>query len=576
MAIDLSEGALTVLKKRYLAKDERGEVVETPEEMLRRVAANVAGAEVLYDGKADLKGCEEAFFAVTSSLRFLPNSPTLMNAGRRLQQLAACFVLPVGDSLDEIFSAVKDTAIIHQSGGGTGFSFSHLRPANDIVGSTGGVASGPVSFMRVFDAATEAIKQGGTRRGANMGVLRVDHPDIMAFITVKDDPKEFANFNLSVAVTDGFMEALEKDEDYELINPRTKKAVGRKSAGEVFKAIVKSAWKGGEPGVLFIDRINSANPTPHIGVIEATNPCGEQPLLNYEPCNLGSINLKAMLGRGSSGWEVDYKRLEETVRIGVRFLDNIIDISRYPTAAIDAMAKGNRKIGLGVMGFADLLIRLRIPYGSEESFQVGTDLMRFISKLAWDESARLAALRGPFPNIKGSVFDKPGTQAVRNATTTTIAPTGTLSIIANCSSGIEPVFSLSYLRQVLDGVKIPELNPLLEEVSRDEGFFTPGLIDFIAQGGSIGDRDDVPDEIKGVFTTAFDISTEAHVRMQSVFQKYTDNAVSKTINLAPGSTPDDVSKAYLLAYRLGCKGVTVYRSGTRSAQVLTCRDTPYC
>lgn len=576
MAIDLSEGALRVLKKRYLVKDERGEPIETPEEMFRRVAANVAGAEVLYNGEAEIEGYEEAFFAVTSSLRFLPNSPTLMNAGRRLQQLAACFVLPVGDSLDEIFAAVKDTAIIHQSGGGTGFSFSHLRPANDIVGSTGGVASGPVSFMRVFDAATEAIKQGGTRRGANMGVLRVDHPDIMAFITVKDDPEEFANFNLSVAVTDGFMEALEKGEEYELINPRTNKAAGRKSAREVFKAIVESAWKGGEPGVLFIDTINSANPTPHIGVIEATNPCGEQPLLNYEPCNLGSINLKEMLGRGAGGWEVDYKRLEETVRIGVRFLDNVIDISRYPTTAIDAMAKGNRKIGLGVMGFADLLIRLRIPYGSEEGLQLGTDLMRFISKLAWDESARLAALRGPFPNIKGSVFDKPGTAAVRNATTTTIAPTGTLSIIAGCSSGIEPVFSLSYLRQVLDGVKIPELNPLLEEVSRDEGFFTPGLIDFIARGGSIGDRDDVPDAIKEVFTTALDISAEAHVRMQSVFQKHTDNAVSKTINLAPGSTPDDVSKAYLLAYRLGCKGVTVYRSGTRSAQVLTCRNTPCC
>ena len=569
----LSPGALTVLERRYLKKDQSGALLETPEDMWRRVGKNIAEAENLYGGGA--ARYEQEFFRMMSSLEFLPNSPTLMNAGRRLQQLAACFVLPVEDSLDSIFESVKETAIIHQSGGGTGFSFSRLRPSNDIVGSTGGVASGPVSFMRVFNAATEAIKQGGTRRGANMGVLRVDHPDIVSFIKAKEDPKELVNFNISVAVTDLFMDAVEKGGDYELVNPRTGKASGKMNAKEVFAMIVEAAWKSGEPGVLFIDRINRANPTPHVGEFEATNPCGEQPLLGYEPCNLGSINLSRFVLRGP-GRSIDRVALEKTVRLGVRFLDNVIDMSRYPVESIDRLAKGNRKIGLGVMGFADLLVRLRIRYGSPESLETAEDLMGFISRTAWDESRRLAEQRGPFPNIKGSVFDRPGTAPVRNATTTTVAPTGTLSIIAGCSSGIEPFYSLSYTRQVLNGVQIPELNPLVREVATEEGCFSEDLIEFIKNGGDIKERADVPEKVRALFVTAFDIGPEEHIKMQAAFQKHTDNAVSKTINLAPESSKDDVAKAYLLAYSLGCKGVTVYRSGTRAEQVLTCKSPLYC
>ncbi|MBI5492738.1 MAG: adenosylcobalamin-dependent ribonucleoside-diphosphate reductase [Deltaproteobacteria bacterium] len=575
MALNLSSGALIVLQRRYLKKDEQGNVIETPDEMFRRVAGNIAGAEGLYD-RSLVKKYGEEFYGLLSRLEFLPNSPTLMNAGRRLQQLAACFVLPVGDSLDSIFDSVKNTAIIHQSGGGTGFSFSRLRPSTDIVSSTGGTASGPVSFMRVFNAATEAIKQGGTRRGANMGILRVDHPDIISFITVKDDPAEFVNFNLSVAVTDSFMEALEKGSDYPLINPRTGKAAGYMSAREVFDRIVESAWKSGEPGVIFIDRINKANPTPHIGSFEATNPCGEQPLLDYEPCNLGSINLGKILKRGAKGWEIDKDKLEYTVRLAVRFLDDVIDMSKYPTREIDAMAKANRKIGLGVMGFADMLVRLREPYAGERSFGIAEEVMGLISRIGRDESRRLAEAKGPFPNIKGSVFDRPGVRPVRNSTVTTIAPTGTLSIIAGCSSGIEPFYSLSYTRQVLNGVKIPEVNPLVAEVAGEEGFYSDNLVDFITRGGEIRERKDVPARIKDIFVTAFDVPPEGHIRMQAAFQKHTDNAVSKTINLPPGALPDDVKQAYLLAYRLGCKGVTVYRSGTRAEQVLTCKSPLYC
>lgn len=573
MELFLSPGAVTVLERRYLKKDRSGVLIETPEDMFRRVAKNIAEAENLYGKEASKY--EEAFLRIISSLEFLPNSPTLMNAGRRLQQLAACFVLPVEDSLDSIFESVKETAIIHQSGGGTGFSFSRLRPSNDIVGSTGGVASGPVSFMRVFNAATEAIKQGGTRRGANMGVLRVDHPDIISFITAKEDPGELVNFNISVAVTDRFMDAVEKGGDYELVNPRTGKATGTMRAKEVFDRIVESAWKSGEPGVLFIDRINRDNPTPHLGDFEATNPCGEQPLLGYEPCNLGSINLSGFI-KGGTKREIDLSRLEQTVRLGVRFLDNVIDMSRYPVEDIDRLAKGNRKIGLGVMGFADLLVRLRVRYGSAGSFKIAEDLMGFISRTAWDESRRLASVRGPFPNIKGSVFDRPGIAPVRNATTTTVAPTGTLSIIAGCSSGIEPFYSLSYTRQVLNGVNIPELNPLVREVALEEGCFSEELIEFIKDGGDMKERTDVPQKLRELFVTAFDIGPEEHIRMQAAFQKHSDNAVSKTINMAPGAAREDVAKAYLLAYRLGCKGVTVYRSGTRAEQVLTCKSPLYC
>jgi ribonucleoside-diphosphate reductase alpha chain len=576
MEIKLSPNALTVLEKRYLKKDARGKVIETPEGLFQRVAANIAEAEKLYDKKADCKAFEERFFEAMASMEFLPNSPTLMNAGRRLQQLAACFVLPVFDSLDSIFESVKNTAIIHQSGGGTGFSFSRLRPSDDIVGSTGGVASGPVSFMRVFNAATEAIKQGGTRRGANMGVLRVDHPDIMSFITAKEDPREFINFNISVALTDSFMEALEKDGEYDLVNPRTGETAGRKRAKEVFDLIVECAWASGEPGVLFIDRINEKHPTPHIGEIEATNPCGEQPLLAYEPCNLGSINLGKMVKKTAGGYDIDYRKLDKTVRMGIRFLDDVIDMNRYPVPDIEVMAKGNRKVGLGVMGFADMLVRLKIPYAGEKSFKVAEGLMQFIKESAWETSRELAAERGPFPNIKGSIFDKSGVRPVRNTTTTTIAPTGTLSIIAGCSSGIEPFFSLSYTRQILGGLELPELNPLLKEVAEEEGFFSEELMDYVSKGGPLDERADVPEEVKKIFVTAFEISPENHIRMQAAFQKHTDNAVSKTINLPQGATPEDVRRAYLLAHELGCKGVTVYRSGTRPGQVLTCNSTLYC
>lgn len=576
MPVKLTPGAMTVLERRYLKKDEKGRVVETPDEMMRRVAANVATAEPLFVNKKTQRELEEEFFNLMASLEFLPNSPTLMNAGRRLQQLAACFVLPVEDSLESIFTSVKNTALIHQSGGGTGFSFSRLRPASDIVSSTGGLASGPVSFMRVFNATTEAITQGGTRRGANMGILRVDHPDIVSFITVKDDPGEFVNFNLSVAVTDAFMKALDEGGEYALINPRTGLETGKMSAREVFDRIAGSAWRSGEPGIVFIDRINNANPTPQIGAFEATNPCGEQPLLPYEPCNLGSMNLGRMVREESGRWALDWDKLGKTVRLCVRFLDDVIEVSRYPTPEIDAMAKANRKIGLGVMGFADLLVRLRVRYASPESFELAEKMMGFISATAWEASRALASERGPFPNIKGSVFDKPGISAVRNATVTTVAPTGTLSIIAGCSSGIEPFFSLSYTRQVLNGVRIPEVNPLVEEVAKEEGFYNESLVEHIAAGGDIRDRDEVPEGIKEIFVTAYDIPPDGHIRMQAAFQKYTDNAVSKTINLPPEATVEDVRQSYLLAWRLGCKGITVYRSGTRAEQVLTCKNPLYC
>jgi len=598
MAVDLTQNAIVVLQRRYLKKDEKGRIIETPEEMFRRVSQNIAKAEAIYNLKADIKKIENDFFEAMTNLEFLPNSPTMMNAGRRLQQLAACFVLPVEDSLESIFDAVKETAIIHQSGGGTGFAFSRLRPKDDIVGSTSGAASGPVSFMKVFNMATEVIKQGGTRRGANMGVLKVDHPDIVDFITVKNNPEELVNFNISVAVTDAFMEAREQGKEYPLINPRTKEITRHANAREVFDLIVESAWKSGEPGILFIDRINKANPTPQLGDMDATNPCGEQPLLPYEPCNLGSINLSKMVketvirdrypvsdtakntdtehGHGQRFYEIDYKKLEKTVRLGVRFLDNVIDMNKYPLPAIERMAKGNRKIGLGVMGFADMLVKMKVPYNSENALRIGEGLMQFIKSVAWETSRELAEERGVFPNIQDSIFDKPGIKPVRNATTTTVAPTGTLSIIAGCSSGIEPIYSLSYTRQVLNGLQLPELHPLLPEVAKQEDFYSDELMDYIAKGGALNQRRGVPEIIKKIFVTAFQIPPESHVKMQAVFQKHTDNAVSKTINFPPEATPEDVKKAYLLAYQLGCKGITVYRSGTRAEQVLTCKSTLYC
>ncbi len=576
MAIVLSQNALTVLQKRYLKKDEYGHIIETPEDMFRRVASTISKAERIYDPRADVKRVETEFLETMSNLEFLPNSPTLMNAGRKLNQLSACFVIPVEDSLNSIFEAVKHTALIHQSGGGTGFSFSNLRPSDDMVGSTGGIASGPVSFMKVFNVATEVIKQGGTRRGANMGVLRVDHPDIVIFITAKTPPGELTNFNISAALTDAFMDALGNDGEYPLINPRTKKIVGYKRAVEVFNLIVESAWRSGEPGILFIDRINRANPTPQLGKISATNPCGEQPLLPYESCNLGSINLMKVLRKKEGRWEINYKKLGSLVRLGVRFLDNVIDMNKYPLPEIETITKGNRKIGLGIMGFADMLVRLRVPYYSDKALEIGEGIMEFINSAAWEASMELAKERGAFPNLKGSVFDEESRKPVRNSTTTTIAPTGTLSIIAGCSSGIEPLYSLSYTRQVLNGTQLPELDPIFQEVAREEGFYSDELMNYVASGGKLSERRDVPDYINKIFTTAFQILPEDHIKIQAAFQKHTDNAVSKTINFSNKATSEDVRKAYLLAYKLGCKGVAVYRSGTREQQVLTCNNTLYC
>jgi ribonucleoside-diphosphate reductase alpha chain len=572
----LTSNALTVLSRRYLKKDEQGRVVESPEEMFRRVANNIAQADLTYNGHASIQKTEDEFFHILTSLEFLPNSPTLMNAGRPLQQLAACFVLPVEDSLESIFDGVKNTALIHQSGGGTGFSFSKLRPKDDTVRTTGGAASGPVSFMRVFNMATEVIKQGGTRRGANMGILRVDHPDILEFISAKVENKELSNFNMSVALTEDFMRAVDAGGDLPLVNPHNQQVVRTLKARGVFDAIVEMAWKTGDPGVVFIDRINRDNPTPHLGEIESTNPCGEQPLLPYEPCNLGSINLLLMLKESRDGYEVDWSKLEQTVRTAVHFLDNVIDMSRYPLDQIDRMAKGNRKIGLGVMGFADMLIRLGIPYDSEKAVHTGEQIMQFIKEKGWQRSEELARERGVFPNFAGSRYDQEHGPKLRNATVTTVAPTGTLAIIAGCSSGIEPLFALSFNRHVLGDVDLPELYDHFIETAKQQGFYTDRLLMRVTSGESIQRMAEVPQGVKRLFVTAFDIAPEWHVRMQAAFQRHTDNAVSKTINFPPQATKEDVRQAFLLAYQEGVKGITIFRSGSKSEQVLTCADPLYC
>ena len=565
----LSENARTVLKRRYLRKDRQGKVIETPEQMFKRVARHIARAEKKFGGDAEkIKQTEALFHRLMTDFRFLPNSPTLMNAGRRLGQLAACFVLPVEDSMEGIFGALRNAALIHKSGGGTGFAFSRLRPKNSTVGTTGGVASGPVSFMKIFNTATEQVKQGGTRRGANMAILRVDHPDIMEFIYSKRDSHELNNFNISVGVTDSFMKAVSEKSDYDLIDPRNQELVGSLNASEVYHILVKQAWKNGDPGILFLDRVNRDNPTPALGEIESTNPCGEQPLLPMEACNLGSINLAKFVIENGDGPVVDYEGLKETVELCVRFLDNTIEMSKYPLPEITEMVHGNRKIGLGVMGFADMLYQLKIPYNSEEALETAERVMGFVQESAHEASQNLAEERGVFNNYDQSIFKKQGIK-YRNATTTTIAPTGTLSIIAECSSGIEPLFALSFVRNVMDNDKLLEVNPCFEKVARESGFYSPELMDTIAKQGSIQNIKEIPEEVRKVFVTAHDVSPEWHIRMQAAFQKYTDNAVSKTVNLPHDATVGDVRKVYDLAYDLQCKGVTIYRDGSKENQVLS-------
>ncbi|RLG99229.1 ribonucleotide-diphosphate reductase subunit alpha [Candidatus Bathyarchaeota archaeon] len=557
----LTVNALEVLRQRYLLKNEEGEIIETPAQMFMRVAKAIARVDRKYG--EDPRKSQEKFYGMMARLEFLPNSPTLFNAGTRLGQLAACFVLPVEDSLKSIFKAVMDMALIEQSGGGVGFDFSKLRPKGDLVKSTKGVASGPVSFMRVFDVATDVIKAGGKRRGAMMGVLRVDHPDIIEFITAKQKPGVLSNFNISVAIPDEFMEKVEKNEDYWLINPRNKEKVKKLKAREVWNLIAESAWKSGDPGVIFIDEVNRHNPTPELGRIEATNPCGEQPLLPYESCNLGSINLSRMVEDGKINW----KKLRETVRNAVHFLDNVIDANKFPLREIERMTKANRKIGLGVMGFADMLIKLGIPYNSEKALSLAEKIMKFISGEARKKSVELGEERGSFPNFDKSIWkDKYST--MRNATVTTIAPTGSISIIAGCSSGIEPLFAISFIRNVLGGKRLFEINPLFELVAKERGFYSAKLFEEVAKTGSIQKIDGIPEDVKKVFVTALDISPEWHVRMQAAFQKYTDNAVSKTVNLPCEATVEDVRKVFELAWKLKCKGVTVFRYGSKPEQVL--------
>lgn len=592
--LDLSENAIKVLEKRYLKRDKEGNCTETPADMFLRVAKSIAEADLQYKkSQNEVDKLTQNFYEMITKRYFMPNSPTLMNAGRELGQLSACFVLPVEDSLEGIFESVKNQALIHKSGGGTGFSFSRLRPKNDVVRSTMGVSSGPVSFMEVFNAATEAVKQGGTRRGANMGILRVDHPDIIDFINCKSDNNRLNNFNISVAITDKFMEALKNGTDYDLIHPKTKKAVGRMDAKQVFNLIVDGAWRNGEPGIVFIDKMNADNPTPLIGEIESTNPCGEVPLLAYEACNLGSINLGLMMKETANGLEVDWDRLKEVTKLSIHFLDNVITVNNYPLPIIADMVQNNRKIGLGVMGWADMLMKMDLSYNSKEGTDLAYQIMEFIDYHSKVEAIELAKERGSFANFKGSIYDGQdfltnkykGKSAgiisdadwanldaqikefgIRNSTTTCIAPTGTISMIASASGGVEPLFGLVFFRNIMDGTEMMEINPIFEKYAKEHGFYSETLMKQIAQDGTISHVDGVSDEVKQIFATAHDVTPEWHVRMQAAFQLHTDNAVSKTVNFEEHATREDIEKAYILAFENNLKGITVYRNNSRTFQ----------
>ncbi len=567
-SIKISSNALQVLMERYLLRDMHGRIIETPEQSFRRVAKNISMADKRYDKNADIKKTEEGFYAIISNLDFMPNSPTLMNAGTELQQLSACFVLPIEDSMYCIFETLKNTALIHMSGGGTGFNFSRLRPKNDIVKSTKGVSSGPVSFMRVYNAATEAVKQGGKRRGANMGILSIDHPDILDFITAKEKTNNLNNFNISVALTEKFMEAVAKKKKYPLINPRTKESVQELEAHEIFRLIATMAWKNGEPGILFIDEINARNPTPKSGEMESTNPCGEVPLLPYESCNLGSINLANFV----VDKKIDYQRLGSIVKIAVHFLDNVVDMNKFPLKEIEKMTAANRKIGLGVMGFADMLIQLNIPYNSEKAEKTAEQIMKFINDASKEASEDLAKKRGVFPNWGKSVFC--GKRKLRNATTTTIAPTGSISMIADTSSGIEPNFAISFVKRVLDGKEFLYTNKYFEKTAREQGFYSDELMQYIANQGSVQHIDSIPGRLKQLFVVSHDISPEWHIRIQAAFQKHVDNAVSKTVNFPNSATPSDVEEVYMMAYEHKCKGITIYRDKSRDEQILNIHLNP--
>ncbi|VVC04428.1 Vitamin B12-dependent ribonucleoside-diphosphate reductase [Candidatus Burarchaeum australiense] len=572
-----SYNALKVLEKRYLRRDSSGEVIETPRQMFARVARNIAKADAKYgETRSGLSRTANDFFSLLWSLDFLPNSPTLMNAGAELQQLSACFVLPVEDSMESIFTSLKHTAMIQQSGGGTGFSFSRLRPSGDIVRSTSGISSGPVSFMKAFNMTTEVVKQGGKRRGANMGILRYDHPDIEAFVRSKESGTELTNFNISVAVSDYFMGAVKHNSSFPLINPRTGAPQASMKARHLFNLIAHNAWLNGDPGLIFLDRINRDNPTPRLGHFEATNPCGEIPLLPYEACNLGSINLAHMVRAKKGGHEFDWARFRRTIHAGVHFLDNVIDMSAFPVPEIDRAVKRTRKIGLGIMGFADCLVLLGIRYDAAEALAFGEKIAQTMAESSFAASRQLAEERGTFEAWYDSIYGPKGRDVrMRNATRTTIAPTGTLSILANCSSGIEPIFAVSYVRHVLEGAQLIEVNPIFEQLARKQGFYSEKLMRKIASTGTVGSLREVPKEVRELFVTARELRPEMHVRMQASFQRYIDNAVSKTVNFPANATERDVQKAYLLAHELGCKGITIYRDSSREGQVLSVQGQPH-